>query len=181
MKMGARQPASTLKHRLVAPKRAQLLLRLTYILCISIAITALSLASPRKALAVVSITAHSDIHLTATISDFDAGNKDSLSNTVTYRCDQGFLWRILVRSLDANLGQSDDATYTKPLSDLRWKGGDQGTWIAMTTSDATVINWTFQFSGTQTVDIDYRFLLSWANDKPGTYQATIQYTITTLF
>lgn len=166
---------------MVAPKRTQLLLRLTYVLSISVGIVALSLALPREALAVVSITAHSDILLTATVADFDAGNKDSLSNTVTYQCDQGFLWRIRVRSLDANLGQSNDATYTKPLSDLRWKGGDQPTWIPMTTSYATVLGWRFQFSGTRTVDIDYRFLLSWANDKPGTYQATIQYTISTLF
>jgi len=152
-------------------------LRLTYILSVSIGIATLSLAFPHHALAAVQIIAHSDILLTATVADFDTGYKLSLGNSVLYQCDQDSTWQIGIRSLDANLGPSDDATYTKPLSDLYWKGGSQGSWIPMTTSYVTVLSGSSS-PGWWTVDIDYGFLLSWFNDKPGTYQATIQYTIT---
>ncbi|MCH7496023.1 MAG: hypothetical protein IH825_08050 [Candidatus Marinimicrobia bacterium] len=105
-------------------------------------------------------------------SNFDAGFRKSNNNPVNWSSDID--WIITIASLDINLGQSDDTSYTKPLSDLEWKTSPQPTWITMLTTDATVDTGT---SGSGSIDIDYKFLLAWDTDRPGTYGATVRYTI----
>ena len=119
------------------------------------------------------IWVHSTVNLAATTTDFDAGEKVSSSNTINWWATND--WIITVKSLDANLGQSDDLSYTKPLSDLLWQLSSGGSWASITTTDATVTTGT---AGTSSFDVDYKFLLSWTADKPGSYGATFQYTIT---
>jgi hypothetical protein len=121
-----------------------------------------------------SITAHSDVNLNALTTDLDAGEKVSSNNTIDWT--SGVDWQVHIKSLDANLGQSDDLVYTKPLADLQWKLSSGGTWTAVTTSDVLVIA-DIAGGGSGSFDMDYKFLLSWANDRPGTYGATLQYTI----
>ncbi len=121
------------------------------------------------------VVVHSDVVLTATDSSFIAGECLSLNNAIAWNASAN--WEITVRSLNADLGQSNDGFYTKPLSDLQWKLSSQSSWNAMTTSDVQV---TTGAAGSSSFDVDYRFLLSWALDRPGTYGATIQYTITAL-
>ena len=121
------------------------------------------------------ITAHGDVNLTATAADFDAGEKISTNNTINWT--SGVAWEVTVKSLDANLGQSDDMTYTKPLSDLQWKLSSGSIWASITTSDVTVQTGSPN-GGSGSFDVDYKFLLAWASDKPGSYGATLQYTIT---
>ena len=118
------------------------------------------------------ITAHSNVNLTATTTDFNAGEKVSANNSIDWWADND--WIVTVKSLDVNLGQSDDLSYTKLLSDLEWQLSVGGSWAAMTTTDVTVKTGT---AGTNSFDVDYKFLLSWSADKPGSYGATIQYTI----
>ena len=120
------------------------------------------------------ITAHDDVSLTAATTDFNAGEKQSMNNTIDWTSDTD--WTITVRSLDADLGQSDDLSYTKSLSDLQWKLSAGGSWVAMTTADVTVKT---GVTGGGSFDVDYKFLLAWASDKPGTYSATLEFTITT--
>jgi len=122
--------------------------------------------------AVQSITVHGDVSLTATASDFNAGEKQQLYNNIQWSSDT--YWIITVKSLNADLGQSDDLSYTKPLSDLEWKLSGPASWKSMTTTDATV---KLGSAGSGSFNVDYTVLLSWANDKKGNYSATIQYTI----
>ena len=126
--------------------------------------------------AVETITVHSDVNLNATTTDLDAGEKTSTNNTINWTADVD--WIVTVKSLDANLGQSDDLAYTKPLSDLLWKLSSNPTWTTLTTTDATVTSGGVG-GGSGNFDVDYNFLLTWSNDRPGTYDATLQYTIST--
>ncbi len=124
--------------------------------------------------AVETITVHSDVNLNATTTDLDAGEKVSSNNTINWTADVD--WIVTVKSLDANLGQSDDLAYTKPLTDLQWKLSASGTFTTITTTDATVTSGVFG-GGSGNFDVDYKLLLSWSSDRPGTYGATLQYTI----
>jgi len=119
-----------------------------------------------------SITVHSDIFLTATVGDFNAGEKQELTNLVQWSSDS--YWIVTVKSLDPDMGQSDDLSYTKPLSDFKWKLTGTSTWKTMTTADATV---KLGSPGSGSFNVDYKVLLSWESDRKGTYSATIQYTI----
>jgi hypothetical protein len=138
-------------------------------------VLALLAVTPAPAQAQFDVTVHGDVSLTATETSFLNGYHDSYNNTITYSASG--LWVIYVCSLDADLGQSDDGFYTKPLSDLEWKRSSQSSWNAMTTSDALVRGGP---AGASSFDMDYRFLLSWSQDSAGAYGATIQYTITAL-
>ena len=124
--------------------------------------------------AVETITVHSNLNLNATTTDFDAGEKASTANTIDWTADVD--WIVTVKSLDANLGQSDDFVYTKPLSDLLWKLSINPAYTTITTTDTTVTSGAFG-GGSGNFDVDYKFLLAWSNDRPGTYGATLQYTI----
>lgn len=132
-------------------------------------------AAAIPALAQFDVTAHGDISLTATESHFFAGECLSQNNTINWSAAAN--WQVSVRSLDADLGLSDDGFYTKPLSDLQWKRSSLSSWNTMTTSDVQVMTGA---AGSSSFDVDYRFLLSWSQDSAGAYGATIQYTITAL-
>jgi hypothetical protein len=132
----------------------------------------LFLMTAKGANAAQTITVHSNISLTATASDLSAGEMQELTNLIQWSSDTS--WIITIKSLNADMGQSDDFSYTKLLSDLKWKLTGLPTWNTMTTSDATV---KLGSTGSGSFNVDYKVLLSWANDKKGTYCATIQYTI----
>ena len=137
---------------------------------------AFSIIPGNPAEAAQTISAHSDVSLTATAADYNAGEKVSANNAIDWTSDAD--WVVTVTSLNANLGQSDDLIYMKSLSDLLWKLSAGSTWAAMTTSDVTVQTGSTG-SGSGSFNVDYKFLLSWALDRPGTYTTTLQYTITT--
>lgn len=124
--------------------------------------------------AVETITAHGDVNLVANVTDFDAGEKISSDNTMNWTSDVD--WVVTVKSLDANLGQDDGLDYTKSLGDLLWKLSLDSIWTAITTSDATVTSDVFG-GGSGNFDMDYKFLLAWSLDLPGSYGATLQFTI----
>jgi len=132
----------------------------------------LFLMTAGRANAAQTITVHSDISLTATASDLNAGEKQELTNLIQWTSDSA--WIITVMSLNADMGQSDDFSYTKSLSDMKWKLTGLSTWNSMTTTDATV---KLGATGSGSFNVDYKVLLSWVNDKKGIYSATIQYTI----
>jgi hypothetical protein len=70
---------------------------------------------------------------------------------------------------------------TKPIADLQWRRSDLSTWNSFTTSPVTVDSKQFVFNGLNdpwTATVFFRSLLSWATDAPGTYPATIVFTLT---
>jgi len=123
--------------------------------------------------AVPDITGHGALSDTVLESHLQAGEIFFTANTLNWTSDVD--WLVSVTSLDADMGQSDDMSYTKPLSDLGWKLAASGSYTTMTTTEATV---TTGAIGSGNFDVDYRVALDWVNDKPGDYGVTVRYTIT---
>jgi len=109
----------------------------------------------------------------ATADDFVAGGIYVHAQPIFWQSDEP--WRITVRSLDPNLGISDDGTYIKPLSDLVWKMSDDVTWTPITQEEQE-IDWS-----SETVEgviyIDFVLTLDWLMDIPGNYGAELVFTI----
>ena len=113
---------------------------------------------------------------TAGENDFFAGQMLVRYHPVYWESDTP--WIITVRSLDADLGMSDDGVYTKPLGDLQWKLSDERHWIEMRQDEEEVDS--SSVTGSGAVTLDFRALLRWKQDRPGDYRATLRFTITGL-
>lgn len=146
------------------------------LLLYSLLVTAGLLLISEPAWAQHTITAHSDVLITADSTDFDAEEKVTTNHHVDWTGWDPMI--IEIKSLSADLGDSDDFSYTKPLSDFLWKVSWSETWTAVTSSFVTVYNKTGPGPAGGYIDMEYKFLLYWASDKPGSYTANLQYQIT---
>lgn len=97
----------------------------------------------------------------------NAGNQPNVQRTST----------ISIRATSTTLGG------TKPIGDLQWQrnGTAPGGWNSLTTTDAVVESRQFVFNGVNdpwSTTVYFQTLLSWANDPPGSYAATVVFTLT---
>jgi len=110
--------------------------------------------------------------------DFLAGYALAASQAIFWESDVP--WRITVRSLDPDLGTSDDGSYIKPLEDLLWKVSDEETWIPMT-REVEEIEWSGGADegavGLGVIYLDFVARLDWESDIPGQYRARLVFTI----
>lgn len=107
------------------------------------------------------VAASSSITYTVSTSGGPAG----LSHTAT----------VSIKSSSANLGGG------KAVSDLQWSRADLGTWNSMTITNATVEQRTLVRRGLNdpwSNTVNFRMLLSYANDAPGAHSATLVFTFT---
>ena len=135
----------------------------------------LVLVFPHCTFAAQGVTAHSQVNMNATASDFNAGYKYTSEHSIDWSSSED--WEITIKSLTSDLGDSTDSTYTKSLNDLQWKLSTSETWNTMTTNENSV---TTGVSGAGSITIDYRVQLSWSSDKPGNYSASIEFKIVPL-
>lgn len=133
----------------------------------------LSFCTPRTLAVPQSITAHGDISITAGELEFNQGYALSSRNYIYWT--SSVPWRVTVLSLEPNLGTSDDGQYVKPLSDLHWKLSGIPNWTPIRTDEEVVIE--SDEKGQGRFQVDYRLLLGWERDRPGTYGTTLRYTI----
>ena len=84
-------------------------------------------------------------------------------------------WIITARSERATMGTSDDGTYTKPIRDLHVRA-DGGAYVPLSTEGQIIARGT---AGAETVGVDYRVGFDADAHRPGTYRATVIYTIST--
>ena len=121
---------------------------------------------------------------TVTEADYDAGAVSaSAPITVTFDArknggnqpnDQRTA-TISVRATSATLGG------TKPIGDLQWQLNGVGGWTSLTTSNITVDSKPYIYNALNdpwTATVYFRTVLSWANDPPASYAATLQFTLT---
>jgi hypothetical protein len=149
-------------------------LRITLLACLSV-IAGLPIR-PTPVLAAQSITVDDMMLGVIGKSEFDAGYAQLLNHPI-YRSST-VDWDIFVCSLDPDLGMSTDGLYTKSLADLRWKLSSGSSWTPMTQIDTEV---TFGYdTGPGVTYIDVRVLLNWVQDRPGSYQADLLFTIAPL-
>lgn len=115
-----------------------------------------------------------------TASDYEAGFMENIRANFLLIKDKNNDWKVTIRTNDDNMGVV--GSYAKPISDLEWKAvGDhatQLTYAGLTTYDIEVGRGP-SANEEQKIFVDYRVLLSWANDIPGDYFLTILYTLTT--
>jgi len=110
---------------------------------------------------------------TAGEDEFRAGQALTLRQPVWWESD--IPWRITVRSLNADLGMSDDGRYVKPLGDLQWKLSDERQWTKLRRDDEEMN--ASDEPGSGVFSVDYRALLDWKRDRPGDYSAALRFTI----
>ena len=84
-------------------------------------------------------------------------------------------WRLYVESLDLSLGLSRDGRYEKGLADLQFRVSGDSQWWSLRTEPVFVA--AGDAPGRGTLIVDWRMLLSWARDRPGTYRARLRFTI----
>jgi hypothetical protein len=102
------------------------------------------------------------------VSEFDAGWIDygGVVVAITSRPPSS-LWELRIRAVDAGMGQG------KPVSDLLWRLAGTGTWTPLTGTQTAVL----QGTGNQNVTLEFRVLLDWASDGPGTYSVGLDFTV----
>ena len=109
----------------------------------------------------------------ATSDDFVAGQIYIHAQPIFWQSDVP--WGITVRSLNPNLGVSNDGTYIKPLTDLMWKLSDDVTWTPVTQEEHEI-----DYSpdtGSGVIYVDFVFSLDWLKDVAGNYRAELAFTI----
>ena len=78
-------------------------------------------------------------------------------------------WELCIRSDDPDLGASG----SKPLEHLQWSMDGSDEWLPVTSDNFELIS----DRGSQTVTIQFRMVLDWETDEPGSYGALMVFTI----
>jgi hypothetical protein len=111
-----------------------------------------------------------------TSSDLDKGAIEAL-NTATATVSSNVPWQVTIQSEDPDMGNVEDTI--KPLSDFLWKKSGDADYTAITTS-GQVINSNSEYADHQKTSLDYKMIVGWTRDKPGTYGLTLRFTMSTL-
>jgi len=109
-------------------------------------------------------------------AEFDAGYV--LVPSVPVFWESEVPWRMTVRSLNPDLGVSENSRYVKSLSDLRWRLSDGQAWLPLR-QDTEEVDWSTQ-TGSGVIYIDIVILLDWLKDAPGEYRTDVVFTIESL-
>jgi len=118
-----------------------------------------------------SVTSHFELG-TPTPAEIAAGFIEE-DGALTLVAASNIPWTVKVHAVEANMGESYDGTYVKPLSDflIRANGGE---FTPISQLDQTLASGT---RGSYQLTIDYKVLLD-PEFKPGDYGITLVYTIT---
>lgn len=105
------------------------------------------------------------------VADFEAGSVRFEGLQVDVRARGFVLWILTIRADDGDLGG-----YGKPVADLQWRQGD-GDWRPLSPGGEIVA---FGFRSRR-VTLDFRTLLSWERDRPGSYGSGVSFEVSSLF
>lgn len=111
----------------------------------------------------------------ATVWDLDTGYIERTASDLTYAlrldiADTGSTnWILYTHASAANFTSFSGV---KSCSDLQWRLNQSGTYTAYTTIDEAVASG----NGNNTLDLDFRLLMNWA-DKPGSYSIDVVFTV----
>src|ERR1700720_4193861 len=114
-----------------------------------------------------------------TPADFDAGFNATTGPTLTVSANAS--WTLSLRAVAAtwtatNTLPGAPARTTKPAADLRWSTASNGSFVALTTSDANLVTGSATASNATT--LYFHTLYSWTLDTPGIYGMSIVLTLT---
>ena len=117
---------------------------------------------------------------TINMTDYETGYKEKIRATVLLVKDDTNNWKLMVSTMDSNMGAIGD--YIKPIGDFKWRAsGSMATQLTYTslTNYGLEAARGLKSGTTNIIYIDYRILLAWGNDVPGVYNINIVYTLTT--
>jgi hypothetical protein len=114
-----------------------------------------------------------------TTADFDAGFNATTGPTFTVSANAP--WTLYTRASSAfwtatNTSPGAPARTTKPAADLTWSTASNGTFVGMTTTDATLVSGAATASSATTLFLQTHY--GWTLDTPGIYSLTVVLTLT---
>jgi hypothetical protein len=114
-----------------------------------------------------------------TPTDFDAGFNSTMGPSLTVSANAA--WTLHIRAASAtwtatNTSPGAPARTTKPAADLKWATASNGTFTALTTTDASLVNGGATASNATT--LYFQTLYNWTLDTPGNYGLSIVLTLT---
>jgi hypothetical protein len=118
--------------------------------------------------------------LTAPVpADFDAGFNATSGPTLTVSANAS--WTLSLRAVAAtwtatNTSPGAPARANKPAGDLKWSKLSTGPFVALTTSDVTLVSGTA--SASSATSLYFQTLYSWTLDTPGNYSLAVVLTLT---
>lgn len=116
---------------------------------------------------------------TPNTADFDAGFNATTGPSLTISANAP--WTLHIRANSAvwtatNTSPGAPARINKPAGDLQWSTAPNGSFAALTTSDANLVTGTATASAATT--LYFQTLYDWAVDSPGNYSLTVVLTLT---
>jgi len=114
-----------------------------------------------------------------TPADFDAGFNATAGPTFTVSANAP--WTLSLRASTplwtaANTSPGAPARITKPAGDLKWSTASNGTFTAMSITDATLVSGAATASSA--TNLFFQTLYDWTLDTPGIYSLTVVLTLT---
>jgi len=86
-------------------------------------------------------------------------------------------WQLTVQSEDPDMGKVEE--HIKTLSDFLWKKSGDTHYTAISIKGHRVDS-SAGYADHQKIELDYKMLVGWTRDKPGTYGLTLRFTLGTL-
>ncbi|MFH1854418.1 MAG: hypothetical protein ABH815_03795 [Candidatus Omnitrophota bacterium] len=112
-------------------------------------------------------------------NDYENGYKEKIRGGILLVTNSSYAWKLMVKTNDSNMGVI--GSYAKSIDDFYWRAtgtfAEQTSYTSMTNYDVEVARGPMGSIGA--VYIDYKILLSWAQDVPGDYNLIVVYTVTT--
>jgi len=125
------------------------------------------------------MSANSTALTTPSSADFDAGLNATTGPTLTVSANSS--WTLYIRASTAlwtatNTSAGAPARVNKPAADLKWAKASGGPFVALTTSDVSLVNATATASNATT--LYFQTLYNWTLDTPGNYSLAVVLTLT---
>ncbi|WP_212637846.1 hypothetical protein [Desulfocicer vacuolatum] len=86
-------------------------------------------------------------------------------------------WQLTIQSEDPNMGKVKNNV--KPLSDFLWKKSNDSHYTTIST-DGKVVDSNSEYADQQKIKLDYKMLVGWTKDAPGTYGLNLRFRLSTL-
>jgi len=116
---------------------------------------------------------------TVGLNNFEDKYIEKTRANIIIATDTGDPWKVMVKTTNNDMGVV--GSYSKPISDFRWRAtGNYATQISYTSITNYDVEAARGSKGSNfIIYVDVQMLLSWAKDAPGKYDIILTYTLTT--